>query len=337
MIRGGCIGARISHVAMTAALLTLAAGCGGSATSDGATGADSSTPTPSESSPATADHDRYDVGGAPCGIADADGSVWVSDASGAQLLRIDPDTGDSEVTTKLDDTPCEITVAYGSLWVVTQSGYVYSVDPATGEQIARVRVGATSYQVMSTPGAIWVSNRGDSTLTKVDPKTNKPVDTVPTPGVQPGGMVFASGSLWIGDDTSSSNHLLRMNLDSGELTKVRSGGARPAYLAEVDGDVWVSNYGDGTVSHIDGRSGRLVATVETGTSPVNLKPGPPGTSEVWVPDDLDNTVTRVDARSDQVIHTYQLEGGPAVVRAVGDDIWVTLFAAGALARITPNS
>lgn len=322
---------RPAHVVTTIALLTLlGGGCGGSASPGAAPSAsDSASPTASADSA----YDRYDVGGAPCGIIDARGSVWVSDASGGQLLRVDPTTGEAEVAAKLDDTPCEITVAYGSLWVVTQSGYVDRINPATGEQVARVRVGSGSYQVMATPGALWVSNRGDGTLTKIDPRTDKAVDTVRTPGVQPGGMVFASGSLWIGDDTTGSRNLLRMDLDTGALEKVRSGGTRPAYLAEVDGDVWVSNYNDGSVSHIDGRTGRLVATVETGTSPVNLKPGPAGTTEVWVPDDLDNTVTRIDARSDQVIDTYQLEGGPAVVRAVGDDIWVTLFSAGAIARI----
>ena len=326
---------RTPHVAVVVALLTLlGSGCGGSS-SPGDTGSpDSGSPSPSDSASTAAAYDKYDVGGSPCGITDANGSVWVSDAGGAQLLRVDPATGEADVTTELDATPCEITVAYGSLWVVTQSGWVDRVDPATGERIARVRVGLQSYQAMATPKAMWVSNRGDGTLTKIDPKTNEAVDTVRTAGVQPGGMVFASGSLWIGDDTSGSRNLLRMDLDTGELTKVRSGGTRPAYLAEVDGDVWVSNYDDGTVSHIDGRSGSLVATVDIGTSPVNLKPGPTGTTEVWVPDDLENTVTQVDARSDKVIETYQLEGGPAVVRAVGDDIWVTLFTAGAVARIS---
>jgi streptogramin lyase len=324
---------RPSYIAPATALLTLlVSACGGS-TSPGAPPETSGSASPSASASTSSAFDRYDVGGSPCGITDAKGSIWVSDAAGGQLLRVDPATGASEVATKLDATPCEITVAYGSLWVVTQSGYVDRIDPSTGKQIARVRVGGTSYQVAATPGALWVSNRGDGTLTKIDPETNKPVDTVRTPGVQPGGLVFASGSLWIGDDTTGNERVLRMDLDTGAFTKVRSGGSRPAYLTAVDGDVWVSNYGAGSVSHIDGRSGDLVATVKTGTSPVNLKAGPEGTTEVWVPDDLDNTVTRVDARSDQVIDTVQLDGGPAVVRAVGDEIWVTLFSAGALARI----
>jgi streptogramin lyase len=327
------MGSRTPYAAVSAALLILlGTGCGGSSAPSG-DGAASVTPSSSSS---TAAYDKYDVGGQPCGITDAAGSIWVSDASDARLLRIDPETGESAVVATLDDTPCEITVAYGSLWVVTQSGYVDRIDPDSGKQVARVKVGRTSYQVTATPGALWVSNRGDGTLTRIDPGTNEAVDTVRTPGVQPGGMAYASGSLWVGDDTSGNRNLLRMDLDTGAFTKVRSGGTRTAYLAEVDGDVWVSNFDEGTVSHIDGDSGEVVATVETGLSPVNLKPGPPGTSEVWVPDDSESTVSQVDARSDQVIHTYQLEGGPAVVRAVGDDIWVTLFATGAVARLSHN-
>jgi streptogramin lyase len=315
----------------TAALVST--GCGaGSPASDASSPTPSASPSPSLPPGVTV----FPVGTQPCGIAAAAGSLWVSDAAEAALYRVDPQTGAAEKAADLDDTPCEITVAFGSLWVVTQSGYVDRIDPRTAERLARIPVGLTSYQVVEARGSMWVSNRSDGTLTRIDPDTDKAVETVRTPGVQPGGMAFASGSLWIGDDTSGNRRLLRMDTDTGETTPVRSGGSRPAYLAEVDGDVWVSNVDDGTVSHINGRNGRLVATVEVGLSPVNLKPGPPGTAAVWVPDDLDDTVTLIDARSDQVIHSYRVGGGPAVVCAVDDDVWVTLFTAGALARITPS-
>jgi virginiamycin B lyase len=311
---------------------TVLAGCGGEGS-----GRSSATPPASESPAPAAGVTAFDVGAAPCGITDAEGSVWVSDAAEAVLYRVDPSTGAATKATDLDTSPCEITVAFGSLWVVTQSGFVDRVEPRSGRRTARVPVGATSYQVVRTPGALWVSNRGDGTLTRIDPDTAEAVETVRLRDVKPGGMAYAAGALWIGDDTSGSNRLLRLDLDSGEVTRVRSGGGRPAYLAEVDGDLWVSNGDDGTVSHLDAATGKVVATIDVGLSPVNLKAGPAGTSEIWVPDDLDDTVTRIDARTDEVIETFAVAGGPAVVRAVGDVVWVTLFTSGQIARLTPTA
>src|SRR3954447_23783437 len=95
-----------------AAALALVAGgamaCSGG--SSGAAGAGSSgvspsaAPTPSATAQGIAVVDRIAVDGQPCGIASAAGSVWVSDARGARLLRIDPRTGAVEQAATLDPT-----------------------------------------------------------------------------------------------------------------------------------------------------------------------------------------------------------------------------------------
>ena len=276
--------------------------------------------------------DKVTVGGQPCGVTDAQGAIWVSDADGARLLRIDPESGKSHVAARLDPTPCEITPAFGSLWVVTQSGRVDRVDPDTGRVVARIKVGSTSYQAVATPGTIWVSNRNDSTLTQIDPDTNTVVRTVQLDGVQPGGMTYAGGSLWIGDDTSGDNEVLRMDPQTRRITKVTAGD-RPAYLTSTPGAVWVSNVSDGTVSRIDIATNKETASPEVGLSPVNLKSR--GTDEVWVPDDIGNAVIRIDAGNAEVAGKVNAEGGPAVVRAAFGDVWVTMFGIGEVWRIRP--
>src|SRR4051812_2702780 len=99
------------------------AACSGTSTSEDRP--DSRTPSSVAPLPAVSRVDaKIPVGGSPCGITDAAGSIWVSDADKARLLRIDPRSRRVELTGHLDPSPCEITVAYGSLWVVTQSGHV---------------------------------------------------------------------------------------------------------------------------------------------------------------------------------------------------------------------
>jgi len=301
------------------------------------------TPSPSTSSTAsptsTGPHSRValkaTVGGSPCGVASTAGAIWVSDGPGARLLRLDPATGKVVSETKLDDAPCAITVAYGSLWVVTQSGVLDRVDPSTGRVSHVIEVGLSSYQAVATPGAIWVSNRDSGTLSRVDPRTNRVSETLRIPGIQPGGMAYADGSLWVGDDTDSGRSVVRVNLRTHALTRFPAG-QRPAYLAAASGAVFVSDVGAGTVTKLDARTGRAVKVIPAGTSPVNLAVRPGAVPEVWVPDDTGGKVIRIDARTGNVIENIEVPGeGPALLAAVDGDVWVTMFPVGEVWRFHP--
>jgi DNA-binding beta-propeller fold protein YncE len=153
--------------------------------------------------------------------------------------------------------------------------------------------------------------------------------------VQPGGMAFAGGSLWVGDDTAGNSQLLRVDPATRKVTRVHAGGGRPAYLTTAAGALWVSNVDDGSVSSINPRTGRVNATLNVGVSPVNLKGRASQPPEVWVPDDNGNQVIRIDATTPRVVEHIPTAGGPAVVRAVGGDVWVTMFGIGEVWRIHP--
>jgi DNA-binding beta-propeller fold protein YncE len=326
---------------------SLLVGCGGGSPAPSARPSVTVTPSPTATPTATAvttgagPHSRVvvkaQVGGSPCGVAGTAGAIWVSDAAGARLLRLDPATGKVVGRTPLDDSPCAITVAYGSLWIVTQSGVLDRVDPRTGRVIATIRVGSTSYQAVATPAAIWVSNRNDGTLNRIDPGTNRVTQTLPTPGVQPGGMVYANGSLWVGDDSDGSRQILRIDVRTHATTRITAG-QRPAYLAAAAGAVFVSDVGAGTVTKLDSKTGRVLAVIPAGVSPVNLAVRPGARPEVWVPDDTGGHVVRIDARTGKVVETIDVPGeGPALVTAAAGDVWVTMFSAGEVWRIHPST
>jgi streptogramin lyase len=289
-------------------------------------GSTSSAPSPTPSLPAGVR--SVHLGGAPCGVAEAAGAAWVTDASSATLFRIDPATLKAEKRATLDPTPCELTYAFGALWVTTQSGYLDRVDPATGA-VKRVRVGEKSYEAEPAAGALWVSDRDSAQLTRVDPTTLQ-TTRLPLPGTHPGGLVFAFGSLWVGDDTSGASHVLRVDPVRRTVTRVAAD-SRPAYVTATSTAVWVSDVEVGSVSRIDPRT--LKATTTTvGSSPVNLDVLH---DQVWVPDDTGNAVYRLGAAG-ALAKTYPAgTGGPAVVAPVGDSAWVTLFAGGDVWAITP--
>ncbi len=275
---------------------------------------------------------RLEVGGNPCGVVVAHGFAWVTDATEARLLRISLDTNRVVGTTRVDDAPCELTSAYGSLWVTTQSDRLDRVDPDTGRVVDRIRTGSTSYETIAAFGSLWVSNRGDGTITQVDPGTGESRSRR-VGSVQPGGMVAADGYLWLGQDSADATTLLRIDPDTWEITEVETGGNRPAWLAVTPGVVWVAHNSSATTVGIDTGSLELIGLpAASGFSPVNLEASPDG-HWVWVPDDWDSFVTRIDARSGDAVERLEVGGGPAVVAAGNREVWVTNFEEGSVWRL----
>ena len=69
--------------------------------------------------------------------------------------------------------------------------------------LARVRVGRTPGDgAIDAAGRVWIPNKGDGTVSQIDPATNRVVETV-----QVGGSPFvlneAYGDVWAPDSTSS--------------------------------------------------------------------------------------------------------------------------------------
>ena len=110
---------------------------------------------------------KVPVPGTPCGVAGAAGAVWVTDATFGKLFKIDPAKGAVVKTVATDPTPCELKLAAGSLWVVTQSGRLDRFDPATGKRLASIPVGATTYDLTYALRSIWVTNRNGGTVQRI--------------------------------------------------------------------------------------------------------------------------------------------------------------------------
>lgn len=273
------------------------------------------------------------LGGQPCGVLAEGRSVWVTNAETGMLHRIDRATQRLVASTRVGTTPCELTAGFGSLWVSTQSGELDRVDPATGKVLRAIAVGVMSYEPLVAFGSVWVSNRGSDTISKVDPRTNRVVATVPTPGLHPGGLVEAGGAIWVGNDTGGATNLARLDPQTLALTPATAGD-RPAYVAAAAGSVWVSNVLGGTVTQLDPTTGAVRSTVPlVALSPVNLA-GLQG-REVWVPDDQGNLLVRIDARSARVLERLPVGRGPAVVAPDGGDVWVTNFLDGSVWKVHP--
>jgi virginiamycin B lyase len=108
----------------------------------------------------------------------------------------------------------------------------------------------------------------------------------------------------------------------------------PDWIA-IDEHVWVSNYPRNSVTRIDPKTNKVVATISVGKGPCSGLAA--GFDSLWVPNCDDPSVSRVDLKSGQVTATLQLtigdsEGGLAVGAG---SVWMMADAKGTLIRIDP--
>lgn len=165
---------------------------------------------------------------------------------------------------------------------------------------ATIGVGRKPLYVADGGGSIWVSNYGDSTVSRIEPATNRVVATVRLGGSLAAGLAYADGAMWVVDsprsivrvDVTTNRVVARLN-----LPKAASG------VAYAPGSVWVSCVGSNVVVRIDTAANRVVATVPVPPRPFELAAD---SSSVWVASLESATLTRLDPatnRASRTLHT----------------------------------
>ena len=112
------------------------------------------------------------IGGAPGGIAYANGSAWVGNFDETiGISQIDP--GPNTVAGHIDigGQPVGLLADGTTLWVADYKGFVDRVDVSTKRVVARIAVGGNPEALALAFGLLWVTNF-DGTLSTIDPSTN---------------------------------------------------------------------------------------------------------------------------------------------------------------------
>src|SRR5262245_61016273 len=123
------------------------------------------------------------AGKRPCsGLATGFGSVWVPNCGDKTLGRVDLNTGATTATipTGIGNSEGSFAVGAGSVWMVTAArGTLARFDPATNGVIAEIYVASGSYGLTFGENALWVTSTDHDLVTRVDPRTNLAVETIP--------------------------------------------------------------------------------------------------------------------------------------------------------------
>jgi streptogramin lyase len=144
----------------------------------------------------------FEIGGYPAGLAFCGGRAWVGHGRDATWLTvIDPATARARRVDVGARGPGWPRCVRGELWVTTPHS-VLRVAPRSGALRARIRLGGTPAEVSAAQGAvdgrwlIWVTDKERSLVNRIDPATNRVLDTFPA---GPGAYALArlGGPVWI--------------------------------------------------------------------------------------------------------------------------------------------
>jgi ABC-type transport system substrate-binding protein/DNA-binding SARP family transcriptional activator len=201
----------------------------------------------------------------------------------------------------------------------------------------RIILGAIALALVAALAAVTAMVAGGSrTLTApansvgvIDVSANT-LNTVIPAGGSPGGIAVGDRSVWETDTTH--DQLLQIGR-SGRVMERIPVGRGPAGVAVGGGEVWVVNQLDRTVSEINPRALRPVASFPVGSGATAIAFGD---NSVWVTDVVDDAVSRINLATGRAL-TIPLAGEPGGIAVGTQGVWVAGASTGQLLLIDPRT
>jgi YVTN family beta-propeller protein len=193
---------------------------------------------------------------------------------------------------------------------------------------ATIQVGQQPTTVVLGQGAVWVANKGDDSVSRIDPQTNRVVATIPVDGVAD--LAVGRDALWAGGDREG---VARIDPRTNRVVATVPVGALPFGLAATDDAVWVTSVVDGTITRIDPQTNHVTATIRTGGEPVQVAAND---RAVWVAYPPDNLVRRIDPTTNRVVATLKVAQPQDLALGFGS-VWIPSGRSGLVVRIDPQT
>ncbi len=205
------------------------------------------------------------------------------------------------------------------------------LDAADGKQVAEVQLGDQPTSVAVGEGSVWITNRGDATVSRIDPASHQVLATILVGG-DPGGIAVAGRSVWVTDQSGTS--VARINPEVNRVVGHVRVGNQPDAIAAGPQGLWVANSADSTVMRIDPRSGRAGEPVGVGADPSAIAVTD---DAVWVADGIDRNVWSFDAATPKVQHQYPIGLGATGLAVAAGNVWVANQLDGTVTELEADS
>lgn len=251
-------------------------------------------------------------------LAAGEGGVWVlsSDGGGVGTItdksgttswglgsvsRIDPKTNQELARIPIGSNPALIAVGEGAVWVVnSDDGSVSRIDPKTNQVVGTISIAAISENVNKAAlsmavgeGSIWITSARANTglveviVTRVSPKTNEVVATIPVARAMVGHVAVGEGAVWVACSSINSRSIM-------------------ANSTRFDPNINPADWLVGSVVRIDPSTNNIVSTIPVPGYGIAIADG-----SVWITHNFAATLTQIDAKTNKVVGETIVVGAPA--------------------------
>ena len=248
------------------------------------------------------------------------------------------DTGSNRVVgaVSVGAGPSEIASGSGSLWVVNRDDRSVSrVDPGTLAVTGVVRLANSPTGLAAVDGAIWVVGTSPTeaavSAARIDPQFNVVSKTVRIEGLVPGEFGSAAASGSTLWIAPSSGRLTRLDARTGRVVQTVDPGTSPTSVAVGEGATWVADRNADTVTRIDPTG--LRTAIPVGHSPAAITMG---MDAVWVVNELDDQLARIDPETRSVTTTIPVGRSPSGIAVGSGSVWVANSGDGTVSRVDPK-
>jgi streptogramin lyase len=171
------------------------------------------------------------------------GSVWMvadgEDCHHCRVARIDADTMKVAAMIPVEHGAASVRYGFGHVWVVDpQQNLVQKIDPATEKVVQTTETGPSPRFFDVGEGGVWTLDQGDGTVTRIDPRSGK--TTIIEAGVPGGGGDLAVGGGWVWARGGGSPLLVRIDPASHEVVETYGPPSGSGAVTVGEDAVWVS-------------------------------------------------------------------------------------------------
>jgi streptogramin lyase len=267
------------------------------------------------------------TGGAPCGLAVRDGSLWVGVYEAGAVLRLDR-TGRVRQRIRVGRYACQVAVTAGAVWVTRDNANaVVRIDRRTGQRrIARV---SSPYGLVEAGGGIWVTSFETETVTRLHPRTARPTRVVRV-GANPAGITRCGGRVWVGHGREAT-WLTAIDPRSGKTRRADVVVTTPRWPRCIAGQLWVTT--ESEVLRVAPRTGELLAHIPLGETLAEA--GAATDSTIWVTDKQRSLVHRIEPTQGLVLDSFPAGPGALAIARFAGSMWVSSFAGADVRRFSP--
>jgi serine/threonine-protein kinase len=282
------------------------------------------------------------AGDGPDGLTAQGDSVWVVNADGNTLTRIDTNTnkpvGDR---VQVGRNPDSVAATDDVLWVTnTDSGTVTRLQASelgsSGPQASdarTIKVGEEPEGITHRDEVVWVANGDSDSVTRIDQSSGEVIDSPIPVGNKPIGIFAGDTAVWVAN--SFSRTVSRLDRNTGEeLGAPLKVGKNARSVFEASGSLWVSNTAEDTVSRFDPQSGEKIGgAIRVGKYPKEMATAG---GLIWVVNERGNSVSRIDPSTGKVVgDEIRVGSTPVGIASGGGSIWVANNGDDTVSRIDP--